>query len=282
MVAANEYVGAGFDFERKKSIVEQFSNLQFLPTNKYTLSLPRLVLAETASQRIFFADNADSVFLPNGFIERHISPSDRQTFYTFISACGVCFDVRIDSDVLRHPIDYKEFGISEEEMPSPSKLKETEIEDREIAGFDHFLHHPSLDKSLAFCRMLQNLFEKEVSTEVMMKITGRYRYTPKGKRNPVETSLKNTTAYRQLFQSRWLMKSNGEYVSAAEIPSTDMLMPAYDEIPYSVFSFLGIALKKRDEDAEAREALHLIRELERVGITKEKLYEMLNAKKAGL
>lgn len=282
MVAANEYVGAGFDFERKKSIVEQFSNLQFLPTNKYTLSLPRLVLAETSSQRIFFADNADSVFLPNDFIERYISPSDRQTFYTFISACGVCFDVRIDSDTLRHPIDYKVFGISEEEMPSPSKLKETEIEDREIAGFDHFLHHLSLDKSLAFCRMLQNLFEKEVSTEVMKKITGKYRYTPKGKRNPVETSLKNTTAYRQLFQSRWLMKSNGEYASAAEIPSTDMLMPTYDEIPYSVFSFLGIALKKRDEDAEARDALRLIRELERVGITKEKLYEMLNAKKAGL
>ena len=278
MVAANEYVGAGFDFERKKNIVEQFSNLQFLLTNKYTLSLPKLVLAETASQRIFFADNADSVFLPNGFIERHISPSDRQTFYTFISACGVCFDVRIDSDVLRHPIDYKEFGITEEEMPSPSKLKETEIEDRKIAGFDHFLHHLSLDKSLAFCRMLQNLLEKEVSTEVMKKITGRYRYTPKGKRNTVETSLKNTTAYRQLFQSRWLVKSNGEYASAAEIPSTDMLMPAYDEIPYSVFSFLGIALKKRDEDAEAREALALIRELESVGITKEKLYEMLREK----
>lgn len=278
MVAANEYVGAGFDFERKKNIVEQFSSLLFLPTNKYTLSLPKFVLAETASQRIFFADNSDAIFLPNDFIERHISPSDRQTFYTFISACGVCFDVRIDINVLRHPIDYKVFGISEEEMPSPSKLKETEIEDREIAGFNHFLHHLSLDKSLAFCRMLQNLLDKEVSTEVMRRLVGKYRYTPKGKRNSVETTLKNTTAYRQLFQSRWLMKTDGEYASVAEVTSTDMLMPAYDAIPYSVFSFLGISLKKRDEDAEAREALRLIRELERVGITKEMLNEMINEK----
>ena len=278
MIAANEYVGAGFDFDRKKNIVELFGNLQFLPTNKYTLSLPQSVFAETGVQRTFFADNADAVFLPNDFIEKSVSPSDRQTFYTFVSACGVCFDVGIDCNVLRHPIDYKAFGISDEEMPSPSKLKETEIDDREIVGFNHFLCHPSLDRSLAFCRMLQSLLDKEVPTEVIRHLTGKYRYTPKGKRNSVETTLKNTTAYRQLFKSRWLMKTNGEYASVAEIPSTDMLMPAYDEIPYSVFSFLGIALKKRDEDAEAREALALVRALERVGITKEMLNEMINEK----
>lgn len=278
MIAANEYVGAGFDFDRKKNVVDLFGNLQFLPTNKYTLSLPQSVFAETMPQRAFFADNADAVFLPNDFIEKSVSPSDRQTFYTFVSACGVCFDVRIDCNVLRHPIDYKAFGVSDEEMPSPSKLKETEIDDREIVGFNHFLYHPSLDKSLAFCRMLQSLLDKEVPTEVLRRLTGKYRYTPKGKRNSVETTLKNTTAYRQLFKSRWLMKTNGEYASVAEIPSTDMLMPAYDAIPYSVFSFLGISLKKRDEDVEAREALHLIRELEKVGITKEMLYEMINEK----
>lgn len=278
MIAANEYVGAGFDFDRKKNIVELFGNLQFLPTNKYTLSLPQSVFAETGVQRAFFADNADAVFLPNDFIEKSVSPSDRQTFYTFVSACGVCFDVRIDCNVLRHPIDYKAFGISDEEMPSPSKLKETEIDDREIVGFNHFLCHPSLDRSLAFCRMLQSLLDKEVPTEVLRRLTGKYRYTPKGKRNSVETTLKNTTAYRQLFKSRWLMKTNGEYASVAEIPSTDMLMPAYDAIPYSVFSFLGISFKKRDEDAEAREALALVRALERVGITKEMLNEMINEK----
>ncbi len=275
MIAANDYVGAGFDFERKKSIVEQFINLQFLPINKYTLSLPKMVLAETAAQRSFFAGDADAVFLPNEFIEKHIAPSDRQTFYTFISACGVCFDVRIDESILRHPIDYKLFDISDDEMPSPSKLKEAEIDDREIAGFANFLQHPSLEKSLAFCRMLQSLLDKEVSTEVMTKIRGKYRYTPKGKRNPVETTLKNTTAYRQLFQSRWLMKTNGDYATVGEIVSTDMLMPAYDEIPYSVFSFLGIALKKRDDNAEALEALDLIKSLERVGITKDDLREMI-------
>lgn len=278
MIAANEYVGAGFDFDRKKNIVELFGNLQFLPTNKYTLSLPQSVFAETGVQRAFFADNADAVFLPNDFIEKSVSPSDRQTFYTFVSACGVCFDVRIDCNVLRHPIDYKAFGISDEEMPSPSKLKETEIDDREIVGFNYFLCHPSLDRSLAFCRMLQSLLDKEVPTEVLRRLTGKYRYTPKGKRNSVETTLKNTTAYRQLFKSRWLMKTNGEYASVAEIPSTDMLMPAYDAIPYSVFSFLGISFKKRDEDAEAREALALVRALERVGITKEMLNEMINEK----
>ncbi len=278
MIAANEYVGAGFDFDRKKNIVELFGNLQFLPTNKYTLSLPQSVFAETGVQRAFFADNADAVFLPNDFIEKSVSPSDRQTFYTFVSACGVCFDVRIDCNVLRHPIDYKAFGISDEEMPSPSKLKETEIDDREIVGFNHFLCHPSLDRSLAFCRMLQSLLDKEVPTEVLRRLTGKYRYTPKGKRNSVETTLKNTTAYRQLFKSRWLMKTNGEYASVAEIPSTDMLMPAYDAIPYSVFSFLGISFKKRNEDAEAREALALVRALERVGITKEMLNEMINEK----
>lgn len=278
MIAANEYVGAGFDFDRKKNIVELFGNLQFLPTNKYTLSLPQSVFAETGVQRAFFADNSDAVFLPNDFIEKSVSPSDRQTFYTFVSACGVCFDVRIDCNVLRHPIDYKAFGISDEEMPSPSKLKETEIDDREIVGFNHFLCHPSLDRSLAFCRMLQSLLDKEVPTEVLRRLTGKYRYTPKGKRNSVETTLKNTTAYRQLFKSRWLMKTNGEYASVAEIPSTDMLMPAYDAIPYSVFSFLGISFKKRDEDAEAREALALVRALERVGITKEMLNEMINEK----
>lgn len=278
MIAANEYVGAGFDFDRKKNIVELFGNLQFLPTNKYTLSLPQSVFAETGVQRAFFADNADAVFLPNDFIEKSVSPSDRQTFYTFVSACGVCFDVRIDCNVLRHPIDYKAFGVSDEEMPSPSKLKETEIDDREIVGFNHFLCHPSLDRSLAFCRMLQSLLDKEVPTEVLRRLTGKYRYTPKGKRNSVETTLKNTTAYRQLFKSRWLMKTNGEYASVAEIPSTDMLMPAYDAIPYSVFSFLGISFKKRDEDAEAREALALVRALERVGITKEMLNEMINEK----
>lgn len=278
MIAANEYVGAGFDFDRKKNIVELFGNLQFLPTNKYTLSLPQSVFAETGVQRAFFADNADAVFLPNDFIEKSVSPSDRQTFYTFVSACGVCFDVRIDCNVLRHPIDYKAFGVSDEEMPSPSKLKETEIDDREIVGFNHFLCHPSLDRSLAFCRMLQSLLDKEVPTEVLRRLTGKYRYTPKGKRNSVETTLKNTTAYRQLFKSRWLMKTNGEYASVAEIPSTDMLMPAYDAIPYFVFSFLGISFKKRDEDAEAREALALVRALERVGITKEMLNEMINEK----
>ncbi len=278
MTAANEYVGAGFDFEKKKNIVEQFSSLQFLPTNKYTLSLPKKILAETAAQRSFFADDVDAVFLPNEFIEKHIAPSDRQTFYTFISACGVCFDVRIDTNTLHHPIDYKSFGISDDDMPSPSKLRETEIEDKEIVGFNSFLQHPSLEKSLAFCRMLQSLLDKEVSTEVMQKIKGQYRYTPKGKRTAVTTSVTNSTAYRQLFQSRWLMKSNGEYASVSEVASTDMLMPAYDDIPYSVFSFLGIPLKKRDESAEAREALDLIRELERVGITKDDLREMLNAK----
>lgn len=278
MIAANEYVGAGFDFDRKKNIVELFGNLQFLPTNKYSLSLPQSVFAETGVQRAFFADNADAVFLPNDFIEKSVSPSDRQTFYTFVSACGVCFDVRIDCNVLRHPIDYKAFGVSDEEMPSPSKLKEMEIDDREIVGFNHFLSHPSLDRSLAFCRMLQSLLDKEVPTEVLRRLTGKYRYTPKGKRNSVETTLKNTTAYRQLFKSRWLMKTNGEYASVAEIPSTDMLMPAYDAIPYSVFSFLGISFKKRDEDAEAREALALVRALERVGITKEMLNEMINEK----
>ncbi len=278
MIAANEYVGAGFDFDRKKNIVELFGNLQFLPTNKYTLSLPQSVFAETGVQRAFFADNADAVFLPNDFIEKSVSPSDRQTFYTFVSACGVCFDVRIDCNVLRHPIDYKAFGVSDEDMPSPSKLKETEIDDREIVGFNHFLQHLSLDRSLAFCRMLQSLLDKEVPTEVLRRLTGKYRYTPKGKRNSVETTLKNTTAYRQLFKSRWLMKTNGEYASVAEIPSSDMLMPAYDAIPYSVFSFLGISFKKRDEDAEAREALALVRALERVGITKEMLNEMINEK----
>ncbi len=278
MTAANEYVGAGFDFERKKNIVEQFRNLKFLPTNHYTLELPHSVSAETAAQRTFFVDNADAVFLPNGFIEKHVVPSDRQTFYTFISACGVCFDVKIDKQTLHHPIDYKKFGITDEELPSPSKMKETEIDDMEIAGFNHFLQHPSLEKSLAFCRMLQSLLEKDVAFEVMQKIAGKYRYTPKGKRNAVETALKNTTAYRQLFQSRWLEKSNGDFASVGEIVSTDMLMPAYDEIPYSVFSFLGIILKKRDEETEAREALELIRALERVGITKEDLRKMLNKK----
>ncbi len=278
MTAANEYVGAGFDFEKKKGIVEQFGNMQFLPTNKFTLSLPKMVLAETAAQRTFFAGDTDAVFLSNEFIEKHIAPSDRQTFYTFISACGVCFDVRIEESILRHPIDYELFDISDDEMPSPSKMKEAEIDDREIAGFANFLLHPSLEKSLAFCRMLQSLLDKEVSTEVMAKIRGKYRYTPKGKRNSVETALKNTTAYRQLFQSRWLMKSNGDFATVGEIASTDMLMPSYDEIPYSVFSFFGITLKKRDESTEAREALELIRALERVGITKEDLYEMVDAK----
>ena len=275
MTAANEFVGAGFDFEKKKGIVEQFGNLQFLPTNKYVLSFPKMVLAETAAQRTFFADDADAVFLPNRFIEKHIAPSDRQTFYTFISACGVCFDVKIDTRLLIHPIDYKLFGISDEDMPSPSKIKETEIEDKEISGFSNFLSHPSLEKSLAFCRMLQNLLDKDVSTAVMQRLVGEYRFIPKGKRNGVELPLKSTSAYRQLFQSRWLMKTNGDFATVGEIASTDMLMPAYDEIPYSVFSFLGIALKKRDESAEAREALTLIRELERVGITKEDLKEMV-------
>lgn len=279
MTAANEYVGAGFDFEKKKGIMEQFSSLQFLPTNKYVLSFPKMVLAETAAQRTFFAGDADAVFLPNEFIEKHIAPSDRQTFYTFISACGVCFDVNIDTRLLNHPIDYKLFGISDEDMPSPSKIKETEIEDKEISGFSNFLLHPSLEKSLAFCRMLQSLLDKDVSTAVAQRLVGEYRFIPKGKRNGVEMPLKSTSAYRQLFQSRWLMKTNGDFSTVGEIASTDMLMPAYDEIPYSVFSFLGIALKKRDESAEAREALALIRELERVGVTKKDLREMVKERK---
>jgi len=278
MTAANEYVGAGFDFEKKRNIVEQFGNLQFLPTNKYTLSFPKMVMAETAAQRSFFADDVDAVFLPNEFIEKHIAPSDRQTFYTFISACGVCFDVRIDTNTLHHPIDYKLFGISDDDMPSPSKLRETEIEDKEFVGFNSFLQHPSLEKSLAFCRMMQSLLEKNVSTEVMSLLTGSYRFTPKGKRNAVQIALKQTTAYNQLFKTKWLVKTNGELASVGDVLSTDMLNPSYDEIPFSVFSFLGIAYKKRDENAEAREALDLIRELERVGITKDDLREMLNAK----
>lgn len=279
MIAANEYVGAGFDFEKKKSIVEQFRNIQFLPTNKYTLEYPSKVLAETAAQRTFYDGFVDAVFLPGGFIENFVPAADRQCFYTFISACGVCFDAKIDTLTVRYPIDFDLYGISEENHPSHSKLKEAEIEDCEILGFNHFLQNPTLDKSLAFCMMLQNLLDKDVSTAVAQRLMGEYRFTPKGKRNAVKMAIKSTTAYRQLFQSRWLKKTDGDYASVAEIPSTDMLMPAYDEIPYSVFSFLGIALKKRDESAEAREALALIRELERVGVTKEDLREMVKERK---
>lgn len=270
-----------YDTEQRSAFLNMFKGLAFIPSatpdGNFCFATPEEAYFDTKTLREYFGTNREARFLEHALLADGFEPAKRDDAYRFFMYLGVSFYPKIKKTE-REPSP----EIHQKLRLKPKSLRQYDngnqsISDVEFQGFDHFLSNISKESSAAFFHMLKQNIREHGSYIFDRSIEGTFRYVEKSKQTFTEEKIINTTAKQSLFGKKWLIRRDGEFCKPSEISDSDQLMDCYDFSSSDIFLYLGIkhnsALSKLTE--KQRESIKLVEEFEKIGISIDKLKEIL-------
>lgn len=270
-----------YDTEQRSAFLNMFKGLAFIPSatpdGNFCFATPEEAYFETKTLREYFGTNREARFLEHALLADGFEPAKRDDAYRFFMYLGVSFYPKIKKTE-REPSP----EIHQKLRLKPKSLRQYDngnqsISDVEFQGFDHFLSNISKESSAAFFHMLKQNIREHGSYIFDRSIEGSFKYVEKSKQTFTEEKIINTTAKQSLFGEKWLIRRDGEFCKPSEISDSDQLMDCYDFSSSDIFLYLGIkhnsALSKLTE--KQRESIKLVEEFEKIGISIDKLKEIL-------
>lgn len=270
-----------YDTEQRSAFLNMFKGLAFIPSatpdGNFCFATPEEAYFDTKTLREYFGTNREARFLEHALLADGFEPAKRDDAYRFFMYLGVSFYPKIKKTE-REPSP----EIHQKLRLKPKSLRQYDngnqsISDVEFQGFDHFLSNISKESSAAFFHMLKQNIREHGSYIFDRSIEGSFRYVEKSKQTFTEEKIINTTAKQSLFGEKWLIRRDGEFCKPSEISDSDQLMDCYDFSSSDIFLYLGIkhnsALSKLTE--KQRESIKLVEEFEKIGISIDKLKEIL-------
>ena len=270
-----------YDTEQRSAFLNMFKGLAFIPSatpdGNFCFATPEEAYFDTKTLREYFGTNREARFLEHALLADGFEPAKRDDAYRFFMYLGVSFYPKIKKTE-REPSP----EIHQKLRLKPKSLRQYDngnqsISDVEFQGFDHFLSNISKESSAAFFHMLKQNIREHGSYIFDRSIEGSFKYVEKSKQTFTEEKIINTTAKQSLFGKKWLIRRDGEFCKPSEISDSDQLMDCYDFSSSDIFLYLGIkhnsALSKLTE--KQRESIKLVEEFEKIGISIDKLKEIL-------
>lgn len=270
-----------YDTEQRSAFLNMFKELAFIPSatpdGNFCFATPEEAYFDTKTLREYFGTNKEARFLEHALLADGFEPAKRDDAYRFFMYLGVSFYPKIKKTE-REPSP----EIHQKLRLKPKSLRQYDngnqsISDVEFQGFDHFLSNISKESSAAFFHMLKQNIREHGSYIFDRSIEGSFKYVEKSKQTFTEEKIINTTAKQSLFGKKWLIRRDGEFCKPSEISDSDLLMDCYDFSSSDIFLYLGIkhnsALSKLTE--KQRESIKLVEEFEKIGISIDKLKEIL-------
>jgi hypothetical protein len=270
-----------YDTEQRSAFLNMFKGLAFIPSatpyGNFCFATPEEAYFDTKTLREYFGTNREARFLEHALLADGFEPAKRDGAYRFFMYLGVSFYPKIKKTE-REPSP----EIHQKLRLKPKSLRQYDngnqsISDVEFQGFDHFLSNISKESSAAFFHMLKQNIREHGSYIFDRSIEGTFRYVEKSKQTFTEEKIINTTAKQSLFGTKWLARKDGEFCKPSEIANSEELMDCYDLSSSEIFLYLGIKhdpiLNKLTE--KQRESIKLIEEFEKIGISIDKLKEIL-------
>lgn len=270
-----------YDTEQRSAFLNMFKGLAFIPSatpdGNFCFATPEEAYFDTKTLREYFGTNREARFLEHALLADGFEPAKRDDAYRFFMYLGVSFYPKIKKTE-REPSP----EIHQKLRLKPKSLRQYDngnqsISDVEFQGFDHFLSNISKESSAAFFHMLKQNIREHGSYIFDRSIEGSFKYVEKSKQTFTEEKIINTTAKQSLFGTKWLARKDGEFCKPSEISDSDQLMDCYDFSSSDIFLYLGIkhnsALSKLTE--KQRESIKLVEEFEKIGISIDKLKEIL-------
>ncbi len=266
-----------FQEEKRSAFLQLFRQVPILPafnhSGKLSLQSAGSVYFDTPSLRFFLQNYPDAYFLDNSLIENGFVPEKRDDFYRFLTLLGVSFHARITKVECRATKE-----IQARLKLAPKSLRQYDkgaqkITDKEIAGFSAFLSNLTPGSSRAFAGLLAKAIQEQGSFMYRLSLEGEYQYIEKSQQTYTVEKIKETTAYQDIFNAKWLFDKNNNQVSVREIRSTEELSGIYDRSYPDLFFFLGIAHDPvlAGLNPAQRKAISIVKELEKKGISIEML-----------
>lgn len=270
-----------YDTEQRSAFLNMFKGLAFIPSatpdGNFCFATPEEAYFDTKTLREYFGTNREARFLEHALLADGFEPAKRDDAYRFFMYLGVSFYPKIKKTE-REPSP----EIHQKLRLKPKSLRQYDngnqsISDVEFQGFDHFLSNISKESSAAFFHMLKQNIREHGSYIFDRSIEGSFKYVERSKQTFTEEKIINTTAKQSLFGKKWLIRRDGEFCKPSEISDSDQLMDCYDFSSSDIFLYLGIkhnsALSKLTE--KQRESIKLVEEFEKIGISIDKLKEIL-------
>lgn len=266
-----------FQEEKRNAFLQLFQNVPFLPafghSGNLSLQPASAVYFDTPALRCFLQNYSAAYFLDNNLIEKGLLPEKRDTFYRFLTWAGVAFYARIKKEERPAKKD-----IQLKLKLSPKSLRQYDkgaqkITDKEIEGFSDFLSKVTPESSRAFTDLLTKAIQEQGSFMFRLSLEGEYQYIEKSKHAYTIEKIRETTAYRNIFNEKWLFNKKGEKVCVREVNSTEELAGIYDCSYPDLFFFLGITHDPvlAGLNPIQRRSISLVKDFEKKGISIEML-----------
>ena len=269
-----------FQDEKRNAFLQLFRYVPFLPAfdhlENLSLQPASAIYLDTSILRCFLQNYSNAYFLDNNLIEKGFAPEKRDLFYRFLTLVGVSFYARIKK------VECPAKKETQTRLKlTPKSLRQYDkgaqkIADKEIEGFSAFLAGVTPESSRAFTDLLIKVIQEQGSFMFRLSLEGEYQYIEKSQQAYTVEKIKETTAYQDIFNEKWLFNKDGQKVSVREIQSTEELSEIYDKSYPDLFFFLGIAHDPvlAGLNPVQRKAILVVKELEKKGISIEMLEEM--------
>lgn len=205
-------------------------------------------------------------YFENTIVEKYIKPEDRKDFYVFLSAAGLRFGLNLKREMRisslsalmlydLHPRSLRQTDDGAQE------IEDVLFEDVDTQEWDE-------EKSQAFYILLNQEIQKQSSFLFLNSLYGKYRYVEKGKRNHTEEPVFQTTAWRAVFRTPWMLGRDGKWHQPSEIGESGLLADLYDKEAVDLLFFLNIKIS--DEPLvltkEQKQALSFVEDCRKRGI----------------
>lgn len=246
--------------EEKEQLLSALQDVPMLPVvdkkGERHLSKISESYMQTTDLTTLFEDGGDVFFFENQMVEKYVLPENRHDFYLFLSAVGLQFGLKLKTrKIVGDAIDRLQFDLH------PSSLRQSdngaqEVEDVQFSVLD--TNSWNADKSLSFYRLLSMELQKQSSFLFLNSLYGKYRYVEKGKRNHTEETLYQTTAWRAIFRTPWLLGSDGQWHQPSEIEESEQLSDMYDKDDVDLLFFLNVK-KSEEKQTLTKEQKEVIR-----------------------
>jgi hypothetical protein len=215
---------------------------------------------QTNDLTTLFQDGNDVLFFENQTVEKYILPENRHDFYLFLSAAGLQFGLKLKRYRIEgNAVDLQQFDLH------PASLRQSdngaqEVEDVQFSDLN--CNSWNGDKSLSFYHLLSKELQKQSSFLFLNSLYGKYSYVEKGKRHHTEETLYQTTAWRAIFRTPWLLGNDGEWHQPSEIEESAQLSDMYEKEDVDLLFFLNVK-KSEEKQYMTKEQKEVVRVWER-------------------
>lgn len=273
--------------EERERFILRLKETPFIPVKDHSgnrcFQRAQQCILRTEQLHNYWEGHPERYFLDNQTIIDAIPPEERSTFYEILMRIGVTTTLSIET-IRRTPLEAKRLGLE----LNPVSLRQydngdQEIMDKEISGWDHFIHHLTAERSAAFFNLLSEEIQRSTSFLFAQSLAGDYSYVEKGKQTRTRQRIAHTTARKVIFEEKWLFNKSGEKCTPQEIAETNQLSHIYDIANNDIFFFLGIKISDdlKGLTKEQKEAIDIVNKFKESGYTLRDMENLLAQIKAG-